>query len=334
MRLLFLGTYGPGRSPSQRYRFDDPNMDLFFLGALGWGPAGGLLVGEAFHIANQIVDGDSVSWAQAFEKQGGILSKQADIWQERGWIRAAGEERLKAFVCYRMAWQFVSPGDYFLSLFHASQALFDQAVQELGFAVESFTVPYKGGELPGHFFKASDPSAPTVLVIGGADTCHEDRFLSQGRHFIERGYSVALVDLPGQGIVQEQGLYWEKNVEGSIGAVIDTLIDRFGVNTNKLAMLGMSLGGYFGCRAAAEDPFEHRDTRDQWQATPTAVGLFLLQAAQDDHLPVLHPNDGFECSFHTAWRCGIADPLGEVTLSDLDLQCDHVVTADDGHDLH
>lgn len=239
---------------SQRYRFDDPNMDLFFLGALGWGPAGGLSVGEAFHIANQIVDGDSESWAQAFEKQGSILSEHADIWQERGWIRAAGEERLKAFACYRMAWQFVSPGEYFLSLFRASQTLFDQAVRDLGFAVESFTVPYKGGELPGHFFNASDPAAPTVLVIGGADTCHEDRFLSQGRHLVERGYSVALVDLPGQGIVQEQGLHWETNVESSIGAVIDALIDRFGVDTSKLAMLGMSLGGYFGCRAAAEEP--------------------------------------------------------------------------------
>jgi hypothetical protein len=67
-------------------------------------------------------------------------------------------------------------------------------------------------------------------------------FPSQGRYYLERGYAVALVDLPGQGLVAEQSLYWEAEIERPIGAVIDTLVARFGVNTQKLAMLGMSLG--------------------------------------------------------------------------------------------
>jgi pimeloyl-ACP methyl ester carboxylesterase len=234
---------------SQRYRFADPNMDLFFLGALGWGPAGGLSAGEAFYVASQIKDGDADSWAGAFERQGEILRAQADSWLQRGLMRAAGESRLKAFACYRSAWQFVAPGERFLGLFRNSQVLFDQSMNELGFDAIRFSVNYKGGELPGHFYPASDPAAPTILVIGGADTCHEDRFLSQGRYYIERGYAVALVDLPGQGIVQEQGLYWEAAIEKPIGVVIDELKTRFGVG--KLALLGMSLGGYFACRAAA-----------------------------------------------------------------------------------
>ena len=36
---------------ARKYRFDDPNMDLFFLAALGWGKSGGLDVGEVFEIA-------------------------------------------------------------------------------------------------------------------------------------------------------------------------------------------------------------------------------------------------------------------------------------------
>jgi pimeloyl-ACP methyl ester carboxylesterase len=36
--------------------------------------------------------------------------------------------------------------------------------------------------------------------------------------------------------------------------VVDALITRFGVNSHKLALLGMSLGGYFACRAAAYEP--------------------------------------------------------------------------------
>lgn len=239
---------------SQRYRFKDANMDLFFLAALGWGPAGGLSAGEAYYVASQIEDGNPNSWTDAFERQGEMLVGQADRWLGRGALRAAGEARLKGFACFRSAWQFVPPGDRFASLFHASQTLFEQAMQELHLPATSFAVSYGGGMLPGHFYRAADPSAPTIMVIGGADTCHEDRFLSQGRYYLERGYSVALIDLPGQGLTMEQGLHWEPEIERPIGAVIDELIARFDVKPNALAMLGMSLGGYFACRAAAEEP--------------------------------------------------------------------------------
>jgi pimeloyl-ACP methyl ester carboxylesterase len=244
----------PGQRLRQRYRFADPDMDLFFLVALGWGPAGGLSVGEAFHVAAEIEDGDGDSWARAFERQGIVQNDQADVWRQRGWTRAAGEARLRAFASYRSAWQFVAPGERFVTLYRAHQRLFDQAMIELALPARTFAVPYGGGNLPGHFYQASDHSAPTVLVIGGADTCHENLFLSAGRYFIDRGYSVALADLPGQGMVQEQGLHWEVEAERPIAAVIDELVARFGVEPRKLALLGLSLGGYFACRAAAHEP--------------------------------------------------------------------------------
>jgi pimeloyl-ACP methyl ester carboxylesterase len=239
---------------SQHYRFSDPNMDLFFLGALGWAPAGGMSAGEAFQVSTKIEDGNAASWASAFEAQGETLVAQADKWIARGEIRAAGETRLRAFTCFRLAWQFVSPGDRYLALFRRSQELFDQAMDEMGLPSDRFAVPYGGATLPGHFFRASTPAAPTILVIGGADTCHEDRFLSQGRYYIDRGYSVALVDLPGQGATPADGLFWEPETEKPVGAVIDFLVGRYGVDVSRLALLGMSLGGYFAARSAAEEP--------------------------------------------------------------------------------
>src|ERR1700743_1502043 len=91
---------------ARKYRFDDPNMDLFFVAALGWGRSGGLDVGEVFEIASHITDGDADSWIDAFEKQGHLLNNQAEVWAGRNWKRAAGEMRLKAFAAYRSAWQF------------------------------------------------------------------------------------------------------------------------------------------------------------------------------------------------------------------------------------
>ncbi|EHY60725.1 hypothetical protein HRR83_000494 [Exophiala dermatitidis] len=290
----------------QRYRFTDPNMDLFFLGALGWGSAGGLSVGEAFHAASQIIDGDVDSWANAFVRLGVAQNAQADTWQRRGWTRAAGETRLKAFASYRLAWQFVGPGERFVSLFRTHQRLFAQAMTELAFPFTSFTVHYQNGNLPGYFYQATDPSAPTVLVIGGADSCHEDRFLSQGRHLFDRGYSVALVDLPGQGLVQEQGLYWEIEAERSIAAVIDHLIGHLDVDPRKLALLGMSLGGYFACRAAAHERrlaaviattplYRPGDLfREVAKGLPGGVGAQLSDAARKN----------FEV---LAWKAGVSD---------------------------
>lgn len=56
----------PAQRLATKYRFDDEDMDLFFVAALGWGPAGGLDVGQAFHVASQITDGDGESWVRAF----------------------------------------------------------------------------------------------------------------------------------------------------------------------------------------------------------------------------------------------------------------------------
>ena len=89
-----------------------------------------------------------------------------------------------------------------------------------------------------------------MLVIGGADTCYEDLFLSIGRNLLDRGYSVAIADLPGQGALAKQGLYWEAEAERPIAAILDVLTSRFGAKPGRIALIGMSLGGYFVARAA------------------------------------------------------------------------------------
>jgi pimeloyl-ACP methyl ester carboxylesterase len=249
----------PGAAPSapradqrltRKYYFDDPNMDLFFLAALGWGKSGGLDVGEVFEIASHITDGDADSWIRAFEQQARVLDAQADLWAAKGWIPAAGEMRLKAFAAYRSAWQFAAPGATFNRLYALHRAAFAAAMRELALPATFFDVPYGGKTLPGVFLQNTRTDAPVVLVIGGADTCFEDLFLSVGRGFYERGYSVAIADLPGQGATANDGLYWEAEAERPIGAVIDLLINRFAARPGRIAVLGMSLGGYFVTRAA------------------------------------------------------------------------------------
>ena len=232
------------------YRFEDPNMDLFFLAALGWGKSGGLDVGEVFEIGSHITEGDADSWIRAFGQQAKLLDAQADEWAAKGWTRSAGEMRLKAFAAYRSAWQFAAPGETFNRLYALHRAAFATAVRELALPATFFEVPYAGKTLPGVVLQNALASAPVVLAVGGADTCFEDLFLSVGRSFFERGYSVAMVDLPGQGATAADGLHWEVEAERPIGTVIDALINRFAAQPGRIALLGLSLGGYFVARAA------------------------------------------------------------------------------------
>jgi pimeloyl-ACP methyl ester carboxylesterase len=297
----------PDQRLARRYYFDDPDMDLFFMAALGWGPAGGLDVGQAFYVASHIIDGDADTWVQAFGDYGNAQNAQADAWKQRGWTRAAGEARLKAFASYRSAWQFATPGPQFTQLYAKHQVAFEAAMSELDMPATFFKVPYQGKALPGVFLLHADPDAPTALVIGGADTCFEDLFLTIGRNLLDRGYSVALVDLPGQGITQAQGLHWESEAERPIAMVIDLLIERFGVVPGRIALIGLSLGGYFVARAAgcetrlatviASTPF------------PDPAHMFALSvrsATERAHTPA--PSDAsMRSRLTTFWKAGAAN---------------------------
>lgn len=269
----------PSQRLARKYCFDDPDMDLFFMAAASWGPTGGLDLGQAFYVASRITDGDGDSWTKAFSEYGDTLNAQADAWKQKGWQREAGEARMKAFAAYRSAWQFALPGEAFARMVARQHATFVQAVDEQHLPGTFFQVPYAGKTLPGVFFRNANAQAPVVLVIGGADTSYEDLFLTLGRNLLERGYSVAMADLPGQGITMADGLYWEAEAEKPIAAVADVLIQRFGARPGRMALVGLSLGGYFVARAAAAP-----GANERWATVvastpfPSPAELFALSA--------------------------------------------------------
>jgi pimeloyl-ACP methyl ester carboxylesterase len=291
----------------RKYRFDDPNMDLFFVSALGWGRSGGLDVGEAFEVASHITDGDADSWIRAFESQANLLNIQADVWAARRWSPAAGEMRLKAFAAYRSSWQFAAPGPTFDRLYALHREAFAVAMRELALPATLFDVPYADKRLPGVFLAAPVVDRPVVLVIGGADTCFEDLFLSIGRNLFERGYSVAMVDLPGQGATANDGMHWECSAERPIGAAIDVLTSRFGAKPGRIALVGMSLGGYFVARAAGHESRLATVIASTPFPNPNELFALSMQAAMaQSHRPVSTATR--RSRQVVLWKAGAADP--------------------------
>jgi pimeloyl-ACP methyl ester carboxylesterase len=291
----------------RKYRFDDLNMDLFFVSALGWGRSGGLDVGEAFEVASHITDGDADSWIRAFESQANLLNTQADAWAARCWSPAAGEMRLKAFAAYRSSWQFAAPGATFDRLYALHREAFAAAMRELALPATFFDVPYTDKRLPGVFLSGPLVDRPVVLVIGGADTCFEDLFLSIGRNLFERGYSVAMVDLPGQGATANDGMHWESAAERPISAAIDVLTSRFGAKPGRIALLGMSLGGYFVARAAGHESRLATVIASTPFPNPNELFALSMRAAMaQSHRPVSTATQ--RSRQVVLWKAGAADP--------------------------
>lgn len=151
---------------SLRYRFDDADMDTFFAGAMGWTKGGGLDAGELYAIAHGIADGDGESWTERFSAHGAMQRSVAADRLARGRRRSAAESLLKASASFRSAWQFCSPGEQLTRLLRDTQATFREAIGLLDWPAEFFGVPYEGAELPVLLLRASDVTAPTLLVTG------------------------------------------------------------------------------------------------------------------------------------------------------------------------
>jgi acetyl esterase/lipase len=223
-------------------------MDFIFQWALGAAKAGGLGSGELFTIASHIEDGNTASWVREFEAFGDAQRALATEWDKRGWRRSAGEVAMKAYHCYRQAWQFAGRSDAFESLISKYETAFADAVRLLNLPVEYIEIPFEPASLPGLRLDAG-PDAPTLIVHGGADSGREDMYHLIGLNAWRRGYTTMVVDLPGQGSTPLRGLHFMDNSERPVGAIVDYLIGTYGQDPARLAIIGMSAGGYMVSRA-------------------------------------------------------------------------------------
>lgn len=231
-----------------RYRFNDREMDFAFQYALGAAATGGPQSGELFHIASRIDDGDTESWVREFEAYGDTQRALAKEWQAEGRIRSASELLMKAYYGYRQAWQFAGRTDAFDRLIHKYETAFTDSIALTDLPLVAIEIPYEHTSLPGFRLNAG-PDAPTLLVIGGLDSCREDMYHLIGLNAWRRGYTTVIVDLPGQGSTPYRGLHLLEETEHPIGVVIDHLIDVYGQDPAQLALMGMSAGGYMVSRA-------------------------------------------------------------------------------------
>ncbi|HEX9343230.1 MAG TPA: alpha/beta hydrolase [Actinomycetota bacterium] len=97
------------------------------------------------------------------------------------------------------------------------------------------------------------PQPPPVVVMApGLDSVKEE-LQATADYFLERGLATLAIDGPGQGEA-EYDLPIEPAYERVVAAACDWLEARPGIDPARIAVFGVSLGGYYAARAAAFEP--------------------------------------------------------------------------------
>jgi pimeloyl-ACP methyl ester carboxylesterase len=252
---------GLPRDPRVRYHFKTKPFEFMFQWILGSCSNGGAEIGEVMYAAAQITEGDGESWYRAFTEAGERVLTRAGGSLEARHTVSAREGLLRAYVYFRSAPLFLSPRDdkRYRGSYERARECFRRAAGLLDPALEEVEVEFDSTTLPGYFAAAEKASsderhAPTLLMIGGGDTFVEDLYFYIVPQATRRGYHVLFVDLPGQGALPWRGLPMTAQAERPVGAAIDYLGSRNDVDMARLAVYGISGGGYLAPRAAAFEP--------------------------------------------------------------------------------
>lgn len=119
---------------------------------------------------------------------------------------------------------------------------------------ERVEIPYQDGRiLPGILRRPWNVRRPPVVILSpGLDSVKEELH-AYSTDLLRRGMATLAVDGPGQG-ESEFDLALRPDYEVPARYVIDYLETRPEIDASRVAMFGVSLGGFFAARAAAFEP--------------------------------------------------------------------------------
>jgi hypothetical protein len=278
--------------------FDDKDMNFIFLGMLGGAYEKMADVGALLAMVDEIEDGNAESAFTVFTTNAGRLRTMARLAHAAGRNVTAREQYLQAS-------SYAYAATYFCDRMKAPERM--QPTWQLarddmnaGFAllarpVERVSIPYQGTTLPGYFFKVDNSGKPRPLLIlnNGSDGSVLDMTFTGAGALggLERDYNCLTFDGPGQGAaLWLQHLYFRPDWEKVITPVVDFALTRPDVDPKRVALQGISQGGYWVPRAVA---FEHRiaaavadpgcvDVSTSWLSGLPAPIVQLLQSGSKE----------------------------------------------------
>ena len=241
--------------------FNDKSFVFEFIRAIGYSYSGGADIGECISTARRIKNGEIKSWYNEWLKTADRLYDLAEDMGRGKNVASSREAYFRASNYYRTAGFYMHSKvniEKSLRSWRRSRESFLKAIATLP-NIEVIEIPYGKTTLPGYFLKTPNSKRkkpPLLIVHTGFDGTGEELYFAVGLAAIKRGYNCLIFEGPGQGaVIRVQKIPYRRDWEKVVTPVVDYALTRKDVDKKEIALMGISMGGYFAPRAVA---FEHR----------------------------------------------------------------------------
>src|SRR5258708_15839392 len=216
-------------------------------------------------------------WCAAWCERGKVHEALGREALKEGFKLTAGEHLVRAAMYYRFAEVvFVHDQKQMRDAHLRSLDCYQLALPLMRPTAERVAIPFEGKTLSGILRHPVERSAlsPVLIMAPGLDSTKEELH-AYAEPFLARGIAILAIDGPGQGEAEYEipicGDY-----ERAARAACDWIETRADLDASKIAMWGVSLGGYYAPRATAYEkriracigisgPFEWKEI---WGALP------------------------------------------------------------------
>ncbi|HEY5818824.1 MAG TPA: prolyl oligopeptidase family serine peptidase [Mesorhizobium sp.] len=278
------------------YFFNNSAFEFVLLTTLGRAYHQGGNVGKVLYVIRQIEDGNFESAYQAMVAAGDEARAIAEDSASGGHVESARQAYLWAQNFYDGATYFADGSGDPTRVTTAWQLMDDCWLKSIALfdpPIEQVSIPYEGISLRGFYFrgKSTKEKRPLLILNNGSDGSALDMWMWGAAGATARGYDCLTFDGPGQGYaLWKQSLSFRPDWEHVITPVVDFALGRGGVDPARIAIQGISQGGYWVPRAVA---FEKRiaaaiadpgvvDVSASWTAALPPPMMELLKAGHKD----------------------------------------------------
>jgi pimeloyl-ACP methyl ester carboxylesterase len=189
-------------------------------------------------------------WCAAWSARAAVHEALGKDSLKNGFKLTAGEHLVRAAIYYHFAkFVFVEDPKQMRAAHMKAVDCYGAALAFMRPAGERVRIAFEDKEFFGILRKPNQTPCPVVVMAPGLDSAKEELHAYE-QPFLDRGMAVLAFDGPGQGEA-EYDIPICGDYERAAKAVVDWIEARNDLDAEKIAIWGVSLGGYYAPRAAA-----------------------------------------------------------------------------------